>query len=150
MGTRRMGMEEDMEREKRNKRRRAWLVLSLQTLVELVLVAAVARLRGFEWGRPFALNARYLSDGLFVVGLLAGGMGLLIWVSTTGFFDIMSYGFKSLLVLFSPFRKPKDHISFYDYKMLREGKRGKTRPALLVSGVLCILLSLLFLWIYYR
>ena len=145
-----MEMEEDMEKEKRKKKWRTWLGLSLQTLVELSLIAAVAQLRGFDWGQPFSLNARYLSDGFFVIGLLAAGMGMLIWVSTTGFFDIMGYGFKSLLVLFTPLKKPKDHISFYDYKMLREGKRGKPRHALLASGVLFILLSLLCLGIYYR
>lgn len=129
-----------------------WKAIARGTLaaVELALAAAVAHLRGFELSQTLTLNARYLSDGFFVIGMLATGMGLLVWVSTTGFFDIMAYGFKSLLVLFTPLRKPQEHISYYDYKMGKEGKRAKPRYELLFSGLACLLLSGLFLAIYYR
>lgn len=119
-------------------------------LAELALVFAVARLRGLDFSKSVQLNARYLSDGFFVVGLLATGLGLLIWVSTTGFFDIMGYAVKSVVVLFSSLKKPKDHLSFYDYKQIKNENRGKPRHALLLSGVACILLSLVCLAVYYR
>ena len=123
---------------------------AIRTLAELALVFAVARLRGLDFSKSVQLNARYLSDGFFVVGLLATGLGLLIWVSTTGFFDILGYGVKSLLVLFTSLKKPRDHISFYDYKQIRNENRGKPRHALLLSGAACILLSLACLAVYYR
>lgn len=126
------------------------LMHALRTLIELAAVFFVARLRGLASANSLQLNARYLSDGFFVVGLLATGLGLLIWVSTTGFFDIMGYGVKSLLVLFSPMKKPKEHLSFFDYKQIRDASRGKPRHALLLSGVACILLSLACLAVYYR
>ena len=123
---------------------------AIRTLAELALVFAVARLRGLDFSKSVQLNARYLSDGFFVVGLLATGLGLLIWVSTTGFFDILGYGVKSLLVLFTSLKKPRDHLSFYDYKQIRNENRGKPHYALLLSGVACILLSLACLAVYYR
>lgn len=126
------------------------LLLCLLAAAQIALSLAVAHLRGLSPAHPFSLNARYLSDGFFVIGMLCTGMGLLIWVSTTGFFDIMGYGFKSLLVLFTPLKKPKDHVSYYDYKMSKEEKRGKPRYTLLWSGLACLLLSALFLAIYYH
>ncbi len=123
---------------------------TVHALAELALAFAVARLRGLDFSKSVQLNARYLSDGFFVVGLLATGLGLLIWVSTTGFFDILGYGVKSLLVLFTSLKKPRDHISFYDYKQIRNENRGKPRHALLLSGAACILLSLACLAVYYR
>ena len=123
---------------------------TVHALAELALAFAVARLRGLDFSKGAQLNARYLSDGFFVVGLLATGLGLLIWVSTTGFFDILGYGVKSLLVLFTSLKKPKDHLSFYDYKQIRNENRGKPRHALLLSGAACILLSLACLAVYYR
>lgn len=119
-------------------------------LAEPALAFAVARLRGLDFSKSVQLNARYLSDGFFVIGLLATGLGLLIWVSTTGFFDIMGYAVKSVVVLFSSLKKPKDHISFYDYKQIKNENRGKPLHALLLSGVACILLSLVCLVVYYR
>ena len=120
------------------------------TLAELALVFIVASLRGLDLSKSMKLNARYLSDGFFVIGLLATGFGLLIWESTTGFFDIMGYAVKSVVVLFSSLKKPKDHLSFYDYKQIKNETRGKPHYALLLSGVACILLSLACLAVYYR
>ena len=120
------------------------------TLAELALVFIVASLRGLDLSKSMKLNARYLSDGFFVIGLLATGFGLLIWVSTTGFFDIMGYAVKSVVVLFSSLKKPQDHLSFYDYKQIKNETRGKTHYALLLSGVACILLSLACLAVYHR
>ena len=76
------------------------------TLAELALVFIVASLRGLDLSKSMKLNARYLSDGFFVIGLLATGFGLLIWVSTTGFFDIMGYAVMSVVVLFSSLKMP--------------------------------------------
>ena len=123
---------------------------AIHALAELALAFAVARLRGLDFSKGAQLNARYLSDGFFVIGLLATGFGLLIWVSTTGFFDIMGYAVKSVVVLFSSLKKPKDHLSFYDYKQIKNETRGKPHYALLLSGVACILLSLACLAVYYR
>ena len=126
-----------------------WGIVWLRIAVGVVLSLLIARTRGLSLQHPFALNARYLSDGFFVVGMVMTGIGTLMWVSTTGFFDMMSYGVRSLLVLFSPLKKPSEHQSFYDYKVARDEKRGKVRYGLLLTGIGHILMSLLLLGIYY-
>lgn len=89
---------------------------------------------------PAAWELRCWSDALFIPAVLWLGMGGMMWVATTDFFDIFRYAFSSLLVLFSPLKNPKDHKHFYEYKLERAEKRkGKAVPVtLLVIGVLLV------------
>ena len=130
-----------------NRKRIAFIA---EILIALAAALGIAKSQGWNPTGAFLPNARWLSDGFFVVGVVYTGIGILIWISTTGFFDIMGYGLHSLWVLFTPFKRPQEHESYYDYKQVRDSKRGKPRYRLLAEGVVCILLSLLFLWLYYR
>lgn len=121
----------------------------LLILGALVVSLVVARYRGFAMEQPFKLNARYLSDGFFVVGFMLTGMGALIWISTTGFFDIMGYGVRSLIVLFSSLKRIHEHPTYYDYKMEREARRGKPNFVMLFTGIGYLALSAIFLALYY-
>ena len=78
-----------------------WLQYGVTTLVGLAVAIPLAFSRGFAFGGDTVVNAAALSDGCFVAAVLLCGVGILAWTATTGFFDIFSYGFKSLLVLFS-------------------------------------------------
>ena len=120
-----------MERSRVNR----WVRLAALVVVSAVIAVLLAVSRGFSLDQPLRLNARYLSDGLFVVGFLLTGMGALIWISTTGFFDIMTYAVKSFLVLFTPLRKAEKHEHYFDYKMARAARRKKTRNVLLWVGL---------------
>lgn len=119
------------------------------TAIGILIAGLVAISQGFDTSAPLAMNARWLSDGCFVAGMLMTGVGLLVWISTTGFFDMFSYGFHSLLVLFSPLRKPENHETFFDYKMAKDERRGKPLMALLIVGICFILLSMACLGVYY-
>lgn len=130
--------------------RKKLLKYMVTAVVALAIALPVAVQRGLEWPQEAYLSARYLSDGFFVAGLIIGGIGLLVWISTTGFFDMFSYGFHSLLVLFSSLRKPKDHEHFYDYKVARDAKRGKPKYYLVIVGAVCVVLSLACLALYYK
>lgn len=89
---------------------------------------------------PAAWEVRCWSDALFIPAVLWLGMGGMMWVATTDFFDIFRYAFSSLLVLFSPLKNPKEHKHFYEYKLERAEKRkGKAVPVtILVIGVLLV------------
>ena len=89
---------------------------------------------------PAAWEVRCWSDALFIPAVLWLGMGGMMWVATTDFFDIFQYAFSSLLVLFSPLKNPKEHKHFYEYKLERAEKRkGKAVPVtILVIGVLLV------------
>ena len=106
------------------------------------------------WGQGLGgVNAawamRTLSDGCFVSAVLLGGLGVLVWVATTGFFDIFTYAGKSLLVLFSPMRQPEKLKKFYEYKADKDEKRKKADFTLIIVGAAFLVLSFAFLGAYY-
>lgn len=81
------------------------------------------------------------SNALFIPGVMWLGVGGLMWIATTGFFDIFSYAFSSLLVLFTPLKNPKDHKRFYEYKLDKEERR-KGKPvswSVLIVGLILII-----------
>lgn len=90
-----------------------------------------------------------LSDGFFITGVLLASVGLLTWISSTGFFDMLSYGLRALTSLV-PFKPPKKPKPFYDYKMEREEKRKKPLNSMLIVGGAYLLLAVVFTVLYYN
>ena len=82
-----------------------------------------------------------LCDALFVPGALLTCVGLLTFTAREGVLDIISYGFRNLLVLFAPGKHKHQH--YYDYKMAKEANRGKGTHAPLLVG-LAFILCLIF------
>ena len=130
-----------------------WSYWSALAAFEAFAVVMIARYQGLGLAQELSMNARFLSDGCFVVGLMMTGVGALTWVSTTGFFDMLSYGVvygvRAVVGLFGGNRKPNDQ-TFYEYKMAKDEKRGAAQFAILVSGIAWIVLSVVFLMGYYR
>lgn len=134
------------------KKTKFWLSLGIQLLIALGVAALLyfsflddLNTNVFEHWRyaavPDAWPVYCASNALFVPGVLWLGVGGLTWIATTGFFDIFSYAFKSLLLLFSPLKKPGEFERFYEYKLAKEEKRsGKAVPyTMLIVGVVLVL-----------
>jgi hypothetical protein len=85
-----------------------------------------------------------LIDGFFIIGMLCTGFGLIMWISTTGVLDIISYGFKSILYLFTPLTKDRDEGGFYEYKLEKQAKRKEVPFEYLWLGVGALVLSIIF------
>lgn len=126
--------------------------IAVQLVIAVAFGLLAASTQGFVPGGEWWLNCRYLSDGFFIVSVIFTGMGVLLWVSTTGFFDIFGYAMKSLLVLFSPLKKPSEHPHYYEYKCEKEAKRqGKPiTHTVLIVGLILLALSLICLALYYN
>ena len=124
------------------------LKYGIPALIGAAITLTVAMGQGLG-GVGSAWSLRALSDGCFVTTVLMGGMGALVWVSTTGFFDIFTYAGKSLLVLFSPMKQPEKLKKFYEYKADKDEKRKKADFTLLSVGAAYLLLSFAFLGGYY-
>ena len=73
----------------------------------------------FKDKRAFFLALLVGAVVLAMTGVFSGIGGLLIISTATDFFDMLTYGFKSLVVLFTPFKNPKDHPRFYEYDQMR-------------------------------
>ena len=66
-----------------------------------------------------------LCDAFFVPGILLSLIGMLVWISSTGFFDALGYAVRTAAHMFLPFVKT-ERKSFYDYKMEKAEKRGNS------------------------
>lgn len=141
-----MDKQKVMEQLLRRKKRRGILIACI---VGLIMAGGVAVLRGFNADADSQTAFSALSDGCFIAGFMLTAVGALTWVSGTGFFDIFGYAMHSLLVLFTPLRRPQDHEKFIDYKERKSGAREKPLYYLLLIGVVLIFLAVLFLLLWY-
>lgn len=116
----------------------------------LILAFAVMWIRGLFTAESAAEVVMAVSDGFTVAGLLYLCMGALMWVSTTGFFDIFGYAFKKAAHALIPGMVDNSPNNYYDYKSGKEGKRkGFTQHSALVVGVGFIVISLILTAVWY-
>ena len=127
-----------------------WLQYGVSALVGLALSLTVAVSRGLSGSVNLAWNARYLSDGFFVAGLLMACFGVLMLIATTDFFDIFAYGLRNLVAIFAPMAKTRQAMKYYEFKESRAERRGKKRFFVLVTGLAYLGLALACLWVYYN
>ena len=113
-----------------------------------VVTALTALYRAFSVYREREGALWYsLCDGAFVAAVLLAGIGLIIWIASTGEFDTLSYAAHTLRRQLFPFGGlSEERPDFYHYKLAREEKR-RTVPLLpmLGSGGVFLLLAALFL-----
>lgn len=87
-----------------------------------------------------------LCDAFFVVGLVMFNMGLLIFTSNEGAFDMMVYGVRSFVDLFRK-TNTKKFPTFYDYSVSRREKKLKF-GFLLICGAFFLVVSLVMYYFF--
>ena len=87
-----------------------------------------------------------LCDAFFVVGVVITSVGLLIFSSNEGTFDMLVYGVSSF---FDLFRKvsAKKYATFYDYRESRADKKIRF-GFLLVCGLVFLAVAFIMFFIY--
>ena len=90
-----------------------------------------------------------LSDGCFVPGVLLAGVGLIIFASNGGAFDMLAY---AVIRFFDLFRRDVRNKKYKDYYEYREAKKEKKRSMgfMLIVGAIFIALAVIFLIVYYQ
>ena len=90
-----------------------------------------------------------LSDACFVPGVLLAGVGLIIFASNGGAFDMLAYAVIRFFDLFKRDPRNKKYKDFYEY---REAKKDRKRGMafMLLVGVAYIALAVIFLIVYYK
>lgn len=134
-----------------NENKKKWIKRIVILAVDLVLAGFIAYSR--YTNPPEMLESisifHALSDGFFPVGIFNFGFSALIWISSTGFFDIFGYSAKAILHFFLPRRFTMDTGGYYEYKVGKEEKRKKasvTRDtlwiglAMIAIGIVCNIL----------
>ena len=95
------------------------------------------------------VTMQIMSDACFVPGVLLGGIGLIIFASNGGAFDMLAYAVIRFFDLFKRDPRNKKYKDFYEY---REAKKEKKRGMafMLIVGAVFILLAVIFLIVYYK
>ena len=91
-----------------------------------------------------------LTNGCFIVGVLCTCLGLMIFATNGGAFDMLIYGIRRFFSLFQKDVNKIKYKTFYDYRMAKEGKPKRTFFYFVAVGLFYVALSLLFLFIYYQ
>lgn len=90
-----------------------------------------------------------ISNGFFVIGIIASAVGLLILLSNNGAFDFLAYGFKRFFSLFKKDPTKVKFKTFYDYHQAMQEKEGRSFAFLLVNGIIFIVISIIFIAAWY-
>lgn len=88
-------------------------------------------------------------DAFFVSGVLLTCIGGLVFVSNGGVFDMLAYGVRTF---FTAFKRNVTDRKYKDYYEYREAKKANKRSFsfLLVVGIVFIVISMIFLALYYK
>lgn len=135
----------------------------VQAIVALALSVSVMISRGaFAADAATADRIMAISDGFTVAALLFICLGILVWISTTGFFDIFSYALKKAARVFVPGAYAGETANYYTYvtgqRDKRKGKKERREEAgleaaseksTLIIGLACLVLSLIFWGLWY-
>lgn len=127
--------------------KRKHLILLGINLVLIVLVMLVLGIRGAERADEYLL---VICDAVSVVGLLETCLGMLLWISSTGAFDMFGYAMRKVAHMFIPGKGNISTETFYDYKVAKEEGRegGRSHKTLLLHGLVLTVLGviLVFAW----
>ena len=137
--------------EKRTKIVKLIIKYAVCFLIEGIMVWIVAENYSLATAESDLLRYRILADAFTVPGVAFLMLGLLVWVSTTGFFDGLSYALRRFGRIFT-FQGASDATmkKYYDYKMERAGKRYSGYSCILISGAVFFAIALVFLVLYYQ
>lgn len=89
-----------------------------------------------------------LADAFTIPGMIILMVGVLVWLSTQGTFDMLAYGFKRGAGSIIPGYRGTDE-KFYDYKVRMDQKRPSGYCFLFISGGIYLLPAIVFNVLYY-
>jgi hypothetical protein len=92
---------------------------------------------------------RILCDSFFVPGVLLAGVGVIIFASNGGAFDMLAYG---AIMFFDLFKKDLSKRKYKDFYSYREAKKGTDRSMsfMLVVGLAFIIIAACFMVAYLK
>lgn len=123
-----------------------------QLLTGLLMAFVVMGVRGlFDPETTLSGKVMAISDGFSVTGLLYIGMGSLMWVSTTGLFDIFAYAVRKGAHGLIPGMVKDTDGDYYSYKMDKKEKRKPfSGMSSLVTGAVFVIISVIFTVVWYN
>lgn len=121
---------------------------SIATLVGLMFAFLVLTINGFFATNVAIIKYKMLSDAFGGPGIIMALLPCLFWISEDGLFDGLTYALATLGNMLT-FRGMKKQEKYYDYKMRKAEKRIKGYWFILFVGLGFILVSGIFLILFY-
>ncbi len=128
-----------------------WKKYGIQIIVGLLIVAGLAVGSGLGKQELAEDVVKILCDSFFVIAVMYLGIGSLLWVSTTGFFDIFGFAIGHAAHTLIPGMVKEIESDFYTYKMTKADKRTE-KPLLstFIVGVLFLIISIILNVIWFQ
>lgn len=121
----------------------------VQAVLGLLLSFGVMFYRGLFQAGNAGDRIMIICDGFTVTALLFISVGFLLWVSTTGFFDIFGYAVRKGAHSLIP-GLVRDNLSgYYEYKLEKESERkdrGAKSTLIVGAAFLAVSLALTAVW----
>jgi len=127
-----------------NRKKLAILSTLSTLLVGLVIVGALLLIWNIFKQTDKRVIFTLLSDAFFISGFIIFGIGGLVLIASTGFFDMISYGFKSLGVLFLKITYKKGDLEkYYEYVERKRANRALNKDTSITLYVVIVGLFLI-------
>lgn len=92
---------------------------------------------------------RLLTDAFSIPGIIFIMVGCLVFVSTDGFFDMITFGLAKAKSMLIPFSKKSDE-TFYDYKQRKAKNRLSGYSFLFFSGLAYLIVAGIFMILFFK
>ena len=128
---------------KRKNRRNFGIAMILGLLVAVALYVG----RGGPAAATGEEKAFVLCDACFVPAVILLGVGLILFVSNDGLFDMLGFGIqRALTIVLSEKKRAKYPRTFYEYKQLKWEAPKSSFAFLLLAGGVFLALAAVFLY----
>ena len=126
------------------------LQYSITFLACAIIIFIVLAIRGIFRNPGMKDMMLYFTDAFFSVGIICAMVGLLIFVSNGGVFDMMVYGVYRFITLFKKDHTDVKYPTFYDYRVMKAERPKAEFLFLVIVGVVYVAASMIFLALWYK
>lgn len=119
--------------------------------IAIVCIVLLMISRGFFTETEIEGKVLVAADSFTAIGLLFTGFGLLIWISSTGVFDMLGYAMKKGAHALIPGLVKFEAEDFYEYKMvLKDKKKNASYNAILRVGLIVLAIAVVLVVVWYK
>lgn len=135
---------------KDKKRFGIFLKYAITFVVSGAISATVYSLHGTSGSSSLADKYRVLCDAFTIPGVILLMLGLLVWVSTTGTLDGITYVFSWLWARIFPAGAARKREKYYEYVDRKKKNRSKGYAFLFICGAIFMAAALIFMGLFYH
>lgn len=121
----------------------------ISLVVGAALVLLFLDLNGFYVAETILEKYKLLADAFTIPGVVFIMVAALVWVSTTGFFDILSYALGRAFRALVPGGAARSPESYHDYKEKKAEARFSGYSFILYTGIIFLVIGIVFTVLFF-